>query len=74
MHGGCKYTVSPGFKPLVEQLEKDEALPATGITDFRASSARSNYLAADCIDVQLATKEACHFISLTTATAAAALN
>ncbi|MDE0779072.1 MAG: hypothetical protein OSB43_22550, partial [Nocardioides sp.] len=59
----CRSAATPGLKALVEQLEKDLALPAGAITGYRALAARANYLAADRIDLQFAAKEICRFMS-----------
>ena len=70
---GCKSVATPGLKPLIEQLEKDEGLPVGGFTEFRALAARAKYLAANRIDIQFAAKEICRFMSAPTETSAAAL-
>ena len=43
--------VTPGLKPLREQLEGDKPLPQGKHTQFRGNSARGNYLSADRPDV-----------------------
>ena len=61
------------MKPLVEQLEKDQPLPVSGLTEFRGLSARGNYLSADRVDIQFAAKEICRFMSSPTDTSMVAL-
>ena len=48
---------TPGVKPTISELEKDEALPSRFHTAFRGAAARGNYLAADRLDAQDACKE-----------------
>ena len=69
----CKSAATPGLKPLVEQLQKDAPVPASGVTEFRALAARSNYLASDRIELQFAAKEVCRFMSSPSETSTAAL-
>ena len=70
---GCKVAATPGLKPLVEQLKEDVPLPASSFTEFRGQAARSNYLAADRIDLQFGAKEICRFMSSPTETSVAAM-
>ena len=60
---GSNGAATPGLKPLLEQLEKDVAIPASGQTGFRGLAARGNYLAADRVDLQFSAKEICRFMS-----------
>ena len=69
----CNSVATPGLKPLLEQLEKDQPLPASEVTGFRALAARANYLSADRIDLQFAAKEDCRFMSSPTETSVAAM-
>ena len=39
---GCKWTATPGLKPLVEQLKEDKLLDAEGHTEFGALAAQRN--------------------------------
>ena len=73
LDSGCKATATPGIRSLPEQLNEDELLPEDSVTGFRALAARSNYLAADRIDLQFAAKEICRFMSAPTETSAAAM-
>jgi hypothetical protein len=66
LDNGCKSTATPGLKPLVEQLKDDVALATEAHSEFRAISARGNYLSADRMDVQFAAKEICRFMSAPT--------
>ena len=63
---GCNSVGEPGVKPLLEQLEKDVPLTADLHTEFRGLAARSNYLSADRIDLQVSAKEICRFMSCPT--------
>ena len=58
---------------MLEQLEGDKALPASEVTGFPGLAARANYLSADRIDLQLATKEVCRFMSAQTEKSVAAM-
>ena len=49
------------------------SLPTSGFTEFGGLAARSNYLAADRIDLQFAAKEVCRFMSAQTETSVAAM-
>ena len=69
----CKSVATPGLKPLLEQLEKDQLLPTTEVTGFRRLAARANYLSADRIDFQFTAKELCRFMSSPTETSVAAM-
>ena len=69
----CNTAATPGLKPLIEQLAKDETLPASGHTEFRGLAARANYLSADRIDLQFSAKEICRFMSAPTDTSMAAI-
>ena len=51
LDGGCNGAATPGLKLLLEQLEKDAALPVGSHTEFRGFVARANYLSADRIDL-----------------------
>ena len=54
---GAKGTVTPGVKILAHQVEDEAGLPEREFTRFRALAVRTNYLAADRIDVLYAAKE-----------------
>jgi hypothetical protein len=70
---GCNTTATPGLKALIEQLEKDQAVPQGEHTEFRGQAARANYLSADRVDLQFAAKEVCRFMSAPTETSVGAL-
>ena len=70
---GANGVVTPGVKPLVQQIESDTPLPAGGVTPFRGHAARSNYLSADRIDILFSAKEVCRFMSSPTAMSTGAL-
>ena len=73
LDSNCNRAVTPGLKPLIEQLTKDEQLPTDGHTEFRGLAARANYLSADRIDLQVFTTEIFRFISRPTDTSMGAL-
>lgn len=73
LDAGCNGAATPGLKPFVEQLEKDQPLPVRGSTEFRGLLARGNYLSADRVDIQFAAKEICRFMSAPTDTSMVAL-
>ena len=70
---GAKTVVTPGLKVTPEQISRDLPLPESKITMFRASSARSNYLSADRIDLCYSAKEVCRFMSAPTELSVVAL-
>jgi hypothetical protein len=73
LDGNCNGAATPGLKPLIEQLTKDESLPTDAHTEFRGLAARANYLSADRIDLQFSAKEICRFMSSPTDTSMVAL-
>ena len=73
LDGNCNGAATPGLKPLLEQLEKDAALPVGSHTEFRGFAARANYPSADRIDLQFSAKEICRFMSAPTDTSVLAL-
>ena len=73
LDSNCDRAATPGLKPLIEQLAKDEQLPTDGHIEFRGFAARANYLLADRIDLQFSTKEICRFVSSPTDTSMDAL-
>ena len=60
---GAKPMGTPGVKAGFQELEQDASLPQRHHTAFRGAAARGNYLAADRVDVQFATKEVCRSMS-----------
>ena len=58
---GANGAITPGVKILAHQVEDDADLPEREFTRLRALAARSNYLAADRIDLSYAAKEVCCF-------------
>ena len=70
---GCNSCVTPGLKPLPEQLADDKPLDVSLFTKFRALAARANYLSADRPDCQYAAKEICRWMSSPTELSMAAL-
>ena len=56
-----------------EQLKEVAPLAAELITGFREQAARANYLTSDRIDLQLAAKEVCMFMSAPSETSVAAV-
>ena len=63
---GTKRVGTPGVKQVLEQVEKDTALPVTKHTAFRAATARGNYISADRPEIQFATKEICRWMAAPT--------
>ena len=59
----CNGAATPGLKPFIEQLFKDEQLPTDGQIEFGGLAARANYLSADRIDLQFSAKEICRYMS-----------
>ena len=70
---GCKAVATPGQKAEIEKLREDKPLSEDEHTAFRAIAARANYLAQDRIDLQLAAKEVCRFMSSPTESSQVAL-
>ena len=60
---GANSVVTPGLKPLSEQILQEKPLPPGEHTLFRGHAARGNYLAADRPDVQFAAKEVCRWMA-----------
>ena len=59
LDGVCIGAATPGLKPLLENLDKDVALPAGSHAEFRGFAARANYLSADQFDLQFSADEGC---------------
>ena len=59
----CNGAATPGIKPLPSQIDVEEALPPAEQSEFRAVAARGNYVSADRVDIQFASKETCRFMS-----------
>ena len=59
----CNGAATPGIKPLPAQIETEEVLSPDDQSTFRALSARANYVSADRVDLQYASKECCRFMS-----------
>jgi len=60
---GSTPVCTPGVRPPSDQLLSDEPLEQRLSTPFRGSAARANYLCADRIDCQFASKELCRHMS-----------
>ena len=60
---GCNGAATPGIKPLPAQIDVEQTLPPGEQTEFRAVAARANYVSADRVDIQFASKETCRFMS-----------
>ncbi len=60
---GSNTVATPGQRLAFAELEKDLPLEKKLHTAFRGAAARSNYLAADRVDVQFAAKEICRWMS-----------
>ena len=58
---------------MLEALPKDVPVLISGQTEFRGQAALANYLSADRVDLQLAAKEICRFMSAPTETSVGAL-
>ena len=58
----CNGAATPGQKPLPQQIDNERSLPPEEQTEFRALAARSNYVSADRVDIQYASKECCRFM------------
>jgi len=54
---------TPGVKPTFKELEEDTDLPTHLTAAFRSAAARANYLAADRLDLQYASKEVCRWMA-----------
>ena len=63
LDSGCNGAATPGIKILPQQIESEEKMAAAEQTEFRALAARSNYLSADRIELQFASKECCRHMS-----------
>ena len=59
----CNGVATPGIKPLPAQIDIEQPLPPGEQTEFRAVSARANYVSADRVDIQYSSKETCRFMS-----------
>jgi hypothetical protein len=70
---GSNSVATPGVKVTGAQLAEDKPLDTKFHTAYRATSARANYLAADRVDCQYASKEVCRWMSSPTETSWAAL-
>ena len=69
----CNGAATPGQKPLLAHVDAETPLSAEGQTEFRAVSARSNYVLSDRVDIQYASKECCRFMAKLGTLAEAAL-
>ena len=54
---GTRRVGTPGVKQVMEQSEKDQSLPSSKHTAFRAATARGKSISADRPEIQYATKE-----------------
>ena len=72
LDSNCNGAATPGLKPLIEPLAKDEQLPTDWHIEFRGRAARAIYLSTDRINLQSA-KEICGFVSSPTDTSMGAL-
>jgi hypothetical protein len=63
---GSNSVSTPGLKETVAQVAEDALLEPRLNTAYRSSAARANYLAADRVDIQYASKEACRWMSAPT--------
>lgn len=53
----CNGVATPGLKQLPTQIDTEEEISAEEQTEFRGLAARSNYVSADRVDIQFASKE-----------------
>ena len=63
---GANPVATPGTKLNFQEYEQDAELEKKLQTPFRSAAARSNFLSADCVDVQFAAKEICRHMSTPT--------
>ena len=63
---GASPVATPGVKLAYQEYTRDVALGPEMITPFRGTAARANFLSADRIDLQFATKEVCRTMSAPT--------
>ena len=63
MDDTCNGAATPGQKALPAQIDTEQPLDSEKQSEFRALAARSNYMSADRVDVQFASKECCRFMS-----------
>ena len=70
---GANSVVTPGVKPLREQLDEKRPLPQSEHTGFRGHAARGNFLSSDRPDIQYAAKEICRWMANPTDVSLAAL-
>ena len=63
---GSNSVSTPGLKETAAQVAEDTPLAHRPHTPYRSSAARANYLAADRVDVQLASKDVCRWMSALT--------
>jgi hypothetical protein len=70
---GAKSVATPGLKETSAQLAEEKDLEPGLHTAYRSSAARANYLAADRIDCQYASKEICRWMSAPKTTSWAAM-
>ena len=68
-----KACVTPGVKPQPHQVAEEQPLPENEHTKYRGQAARSNYLAADRVDILFCAKEVCRFMANPTDLANASL-
>ena len=60
---GSNSVSTPGLKETAAQVAEDALLEPRLNTAYRSSAARANYQAADRVDIQYASKEACRWMS-----------
>ncbi len=70
---GANSVATPGLKETAAQIAEETDLEPGLHTAYRASAARANYLAADRIDAQFASKEICRWMSAPKSTSWAAM-
>jgi hypothetical protein len=63
---GSNSVSTPGLKETAAQVAEDVLLEPRLNTAYRSSAARANYLAADRVDIQYASKEVCRWMSAPT--------
>ena len=63
---GSNSVATPGLKETAAQVAEDVLLEPRLNTAYRSSAARANYLAADRVDIQYASKEVCRWMSAPT--------
>ena len=63
LDGDVGSAATPGVKPLAHQVSAEKELNERDHTEYRALSARANYLSVDRPDVMFSAKEVCRFMS-----------